>query len=781
MNRLLVALGIGVLAIGAGEVAAQGYGRAVAVAGDQLLVGQSSFGSSPGIVHVYERTGDGWTDSGSIMSPASAEGDGFGWALSVDGDRLLVSAVNPRGGSGGVYVFSRTGGGWEPSGELSVADLPDGMSLGVAVALAGDVALVTSGSPRLQGEAQVHVFRNQGGTWTADGTLDAPPAQGRSLFGATLLLSDDRAYVADPFRGNNAGAVFVYGRSDTGFELQGELTIGDGEGSLLGAALASTDGEVLVGAGGVEDNRGAVVRFSVDDEGWTENGRLMPFDGTSGASFGSALAADGGRLLVGAPGHDRRGAIYAFEDGEAGSWSTVHKLSVPDLKVRAGLGTSLAAGPGLLVSGLPGDDYGAGTARVFEEIDGAWTPTGSLFTEIEGYEPVVGGQLDCEGGEAHVFGCSDVDLVSFVPVADLGGGRGTRVNDVWGWTDPESDREYAIVGRTDGTSFVDISDPYNPVYLGNLPKTADAPGSTWRDMKVYQDHVFVVSDGADHHGMQVFDLTRLRDVNGEPRTFDADAHYDGLYSVHNIVINEETGFAYAVGSRGGGETCGGGLHIIDIRDPKSPTFAGCFADTNTGRQGTGYTHDAQCVVYQGPDTEHQGKEICFGANETALSIADVTHKDSTVALSMASYPNVGYSHQGWLTEDHAFFYMNDELDELQGSVPSTRTLIWDVRDLDDPILVKEHQSENRASDHNLYVRGNLMYQSNYQSGLRVLDISDVENPREIAYFDTVPGEDAPGMGGAWSSYPFFESGIVIVTSGNEGLFLVRRTERTPVS
>ena len=90
--------------------------------------------------------------------------------------------------------------------------------------------------------------------------------------------------------------------------------------------------------------------------------------------------------------------------------------------------------------------------------------------------------------------------------------------------------------------------------------------------------------------------------------------------------------------------------------------------------------------------EHQGKEICFSSNETALSIGDVSDKENTIALSRADYPNVGYSHQGWLTEDHKYFYMNDELDELQGKVEQTRTLIWDVQDLDDPQLIKEFLS-----------------------------------------------------------------------------------------
>ena len=297
------------------------------------------------------------------------------------------------------------------------------------------------------------------------------------------------------------------------------------------------------------------------------------------------------------------------------------------------------------------------------------------------------------------------------------------------------------------------------------------------DIKVYNDHAFIVSDNAGAHGVQVFDLTQLRDVRNAPVTFAETARYDGIFSAHNIVINEETGYAFAVGSSGGGETCGGGLHMINIQDPSNPTFAGCFADPLTGGSGTGYSHDAQCVVYKGPDGDYRGKEICFGSNETALSIADVTDKDDPVAVSHAAYPNVAYSHQGWLTDDHRYFYMNDEGDEISGLVEGTRTLIWDIEDLDDPILLGEYISENRSTDHNLYIRGNLMYQSNYVSGLRIIDISDPANPVQVGYFDTVPWtEDAPGFDGSWSNYPFFESGTIIVTSGSEGLFMLRKRQ-----
>ena len=112
---------------------------------------------------------------------------------------------------------------------------------------------------------------------------------------------------------------------------------------------------------------------------------------------------------------------------------------------------------------------------------------------------------------------------------------------------------------------------------------------------------------------------------------------------------------------------------------------------------------------------------------------------------------------------------------------ASRTLIWDVADLDDPILVKEHFGETFTIDHNLYIVGDLMYQSNYVSGLRVLDISDRENPREVGFFDTVPWDESVTFDGSWSNYPFFASGTIVVSSGKEGVFFLkyRRPELVP--
>jgi len=155
----------------------------------------------------------------------------------------------------------------------------------------------------------------------------------------------------------------------------------------------------------------------------------------------------------------------------------------------------------------------------------------------------------------------------------------------------------------------------------------------------------------------------------------------------------------------------------------------------------------------------------------------MTDKSAPLALSSASYPNVAYAHQGWLTEDHRYFYMNDEGDEPGGLVEGTRTLVWDVQDLDDPILVYEYIAETSATDHNLYIVGDRMYQSNYDAGFRVLDISQPERPVEIGYFDTSPYQG----GASWSNYPYFESGLIAVTGTGDGLFILKDVSKRLIS
>ena len=349
----------------------------------------------------------------------------------------------------------------------------------------------------------------------------------------------------------------------------------------------------------------------------------------------------------------------------------------------------------------------------------------------------------------------------------------------WGWTDPVTGHDISIIGRTDGAAFVDVTDPVNPRYLGDLMRTKGANMSSWREIKTYKNYALIVSDGSgDHHGIQIFDLTHLRNVSA-PKRFTEDAHFDAG-SIHDIAVNEASGFAYAVGTASGGERCGGGLLMINMKVPLKPEFAGCFADKGTGRSKGGYSHDVQCVNYHGPDKRYNGHEICMASNETTVSIQDVTDKKNVKVLSHADYPTPGYTHQGWFTDDQKFWYLNDELDEtgnIGKSAEGTRTMIFDVTDLEQPIMKREYIGPTHASDHNLYVKGDRMYQSNYKAGLRILDITDPLNPKEIGYMDTNPGENTAGFQGTWNNYPFFKNGAIGVVSIGEGFFMVRDVSR----
>lgn len=374
--------------------------------------------------------------------------------------------------------------------------------------------------------------------------------------------------------------------------------------------------------------------------------------------------------------------------------------------------------------------------------------------QIQSVPEVTGALTACSGGSAAGYDCSNVDLLSVLPLSAFGS---SATNDIWGWTDPITSHEYALIGLNDGTGFVDVTDPVNPVYLGKLP--THTTSSSWRDIKVYAGHAFIVSE-ANLHGMQVFDLTNLRSVASPPVTFSETAHYSGVNDVHNIVINESTGFAYAVGNNNGGTTCSGGLHMINIQDPENPTFAGCFSSD-------GYTHDAQCVTYTGPDTAHDGAEICFALNEDTITIVDVTNKAAPAQLSRVGYPGSAYVHQGWLSENQEIFYQDDELD-----TGNTRTVIWDVTDLDDPVVDTSYYAAHTSYDHNQYVVGSLLFQTNYTVGLRILDITNPVAPVEVGYFDTYTLSNAASFNGAWSNYPFFASGTVVVSSIGEGLFVL---------
>jgi choice-of-anchor B domain-containing protein len=403
----------------------------------------------------------------------------------------------------------------------------------------------------------------------------------------------------------------------------------------------------------------------------------------------------------------------------------------------------------------------------------------------------------CAAGSAAGHACHRVDLEARLDTTALGYGN---LNDIWGWTDPLDGREYALVGAVGGTVFVDVTDAANPRVVGRLPAHEDIViaaaksgadksmckadggdalpgvrpqhdgasdacaegGSTWRSLKTYRDHAYIGSE-ASGHGIQVFDLTQLRAFppGSAVQRFGETARYAGVGSSHTVYIDEQSGFLYAVGST----TYGGGLHIVDLAVPDAPVEAGGYA-------ADGYTHEVLCTVYAGPDARFAGRQVCFASNEDTLTILDVTDKSNIVQLSRTGYLGAAYTHQGWLSADQRYLFVNDELDEVQQDI-RTKTLVWDLADLTAPQLFDQIHQPRFVIDHNNFVRDGFVYQSNYTAGLVILDGRDPRHAFEVAYFDTFPADDARKFDGTWSNYPFFASGLTVVSDISRGLFVLR--------
>ena len=413
----------------------------------------------------------------------------------------------------------------------------------------------------------------------------------------------------------------------------------------------------------------------------------------------------------------------------------------------------------------------------YEDYDDSKVIDSPLATCIDGFAKIPGTDYE--------YSCLNYDLMGRITLEEMDAEAG---NDCWGWTDSTTGREYAIMGVNNGTSFIDITDSTSPQYLGKLPtSTVD---SSWRDMKVYNDHVYIVSEAGDH-GLQVFNLANLRGLDSE-QVFSADYTDKSFGKAHNIAINEDSGYAYIAGARTKG------IYAFNLSNPLAPKLE------LEGSQ-FGYSHDAQIVNYKGPDQDHFGKEIYIGSNENKVDIVDVTDKSEPKLISTFLYDHQ-YTHQAWLTDDHKYALLGDELDEVDSNYElkadaKTRTVIIDLSDLEKPSLHHDYEAETKAIDHNGYVKGTEFFLASYTAGLRVLDILNIDQKSisETGFFNTfidhndsglpnsttVKSQDPDGdhsgkkgnssaFNGAWSVYPFFKSENIIISDINSGLYIVKK-------
>lgn len=385
-----------------------------------------------------------------------------------------------------------------------------------------------------------------------------------------------------------------------------------------------------------------------------------------------------------------------------------------------------------------------------------------------------------------------MDLYDFINHEDLGGGEfdplrpNRRGSSIWGWVSPEG-REIALVGQQTGAAFVEIDAAGKFIYLGRLPANENV-GSSWREIRVLNDLAIIGSEAVGHY-VQIFDMNKVAAIDpASPVTFNISTDLESTFSdlpigrAHNVVVDWDNNYAIAVGAQPRNQTCRAGLEYIDLTDPKNPFKPGCASSD-------GYTHDAQCVTYNGPDARYLGANICVAYNEDSVSVWDATDKANSTLLARLEYPGATYTHQGWWTERnwHRFVLLNDELDEVEGVGEAASgipvTFVVDLADLENPVYTGSFKAaDQRAPDHNLYIEDGVMFQSNYGAGVWVQDVSSISTfpdgsqVKPLAFFDMYPENDATGGSldfvGTWGNFQF-PSGYIVANTFERGAYVLR--------
>jgi len=304
-------------------------------------------------------------------------------------------------------------------------------------------------------------------------------------------------------------------------------------------------------------------------------------------------------------------------------------------------------------------------------------------------------------------------------------------NDCWGYRDPTTGIEYAIVGNVNGTAIYDLSDPYNPRRTGFI----GGPVSTWRAFKTLGTHLYVTTEGnGEMAGLQIVDLADPED----PAL--AGTYTATFQTAHNLFVDTTTARCYVAGPNTGN----GGLRILDLTDPVNPVSIGSYSDE--------YCHD----VYVRGDTAY-----CSAIFAGKLILLDVSNPADVDTIGIVTYPTA-FTHTASPTEDGDYCFTCDE-----GTGGHVR--VWDITDPSAMIEVGSYTANPSASVHNAYVRGNQLFCSYYTEGLRVLDITDPTTPIEKGYYDE---HDGGGLiDGAWGVYPFLPSSTIVVSDISSGGWL----------
>lgn len=323
-----------------------------------------------------------------------------------------------------------------------------------------------------------------------------------------------------------------------------------------------------------------------------------------------------------------------------------------------------------------------------------------------------------------------------------------RYSGCYGWTDTIKNRRYALVGGTDGTYFIDITQPASPVLCDFVPGALDS--STWREYKTFGHYGYLASDDYELNRFQIVDLSYLPD--SVHLVFDNDTL---IRRAHTLYIDQDKLY------------CGGVTYIdttspmavYSLANPESPVL---LRRLEEDYPWIDYVHD----MFVRNDT------VYASAGFQGLFIFRLQGDSQFVMIGQYTlYPDQGFNHSSYLTEDGRYLVFTDEVPE------GLDFKVIDVSDLSNISLVTLANTSPGATPHNPYIRRGVLYMAAYQDGLHVYDLQAGGVPDQLGYFDTYWQNDAGGFldpqyAGCWGAWPFPDNDWVIALDMQNGLFIL---------
>jgi choice-of-anchor B domain-containing protein len=311
-----------------------------------------------------------------------------------------------------------------------------------------------------------------------------------------------------------------------------------------------------------------------------------------------------------------------------------------------------------------------------------------------------------------------------------------QYNDCWGYRDPNTGVEYAILGTTTGISIWNISDPFNPYETGFIKSTGSTSG--WRDMDTYGDNLYSVSEGGG--GLQIIDLSN-------PEAPDSIGK-QGNFTAHTLWIDKDAGVAYCNGSGG----AAAGFRAFDLAtNPDTPTLITMWSSP--------YYHD----IYV-KDGKGYG---CAIYNGGYFDILRLTNLPTVTVMGTATYAS-GFTHNAWPSDNGQYLFTTDEI------LGTGTVRVWDVSDTASVVPVTQFPVYANTCVHNVYIRSDTAWCSWYEEGVLAFDVTDPFSPVQIGSFDTGPDTTSPfgNYAGCWSVYPFLPSGVMVTSDIAQGMHLI---------